>query len=94
MDTQSDPRPEDEKGHGLDAESPTAPSGFHHVVFMVDDVYPMELVRDEHQEIVALASVKMSLEKARKLKEMVDKYLDNHQDGGDMFTYTLRGSFK
>ena len=71
-----------------------APSGFHHVVLMVDDAFPMALIRDEHQEIIAMTSVKMSHETARKLKMMLDEYLDNYQDGGDMFMYTLEGKFR
>lgn len=71
-----------------------APPDFHHVVFMTDDIEPMLFVRDDHQEITALVSVKMTHEKAQKLKALLDGYLENYQDGGDIFMYTLKGKFR
>ena len=75
--------------------SPKAESdpSFHHVTFRVEKLYPMLLLRSDHQEIVAVTSVKMSKARAEELAKMVNSYLENYRDGGDMFTFTMEGKF-
>jgi hypothetical protein len=71
----------------------SAPPEFHHVTVRVRRIYPALMVRSEHQQITIMESIKMDHETATQLRDMLNEYLDNHQDGVDWFGYTMEGEF-
>lgn len=71
----------------------TTPAGFHHVNISVSKVSEMEMFRDEHQNIRAMANVKMSREDAEKLMNLLKSHLVGYQDGMGPITFALEGEF-
>jgi len=72
--------------------SPTEPpqTNFHHVSLSVEQVTEMELVRGSNN-ITAVVSVKMNLENADKLIQLLNDQIKVHKAG--FITFTLEGRF-
>ncbi len=69
-----------------------SPVEVHHVTLSVSKIKDMDLFRT-HQTIPASVSVKMNIHIAKQLVELLQKKIDNHQEGMDMITFSFEGKF-
>jgi hypothetical protein len=72
---------------------PTVPIDFHHVSLVVSKVSRMYAGRNPHQNIKAIADVKIDHKKALELLGILAAQLATHEDGKGPITFSLEGEF-